>query len=126
MSRVLPYAGIGLPFRIYLGLPPQKGCNKMNIQTKYRGNIDAEEEKVIRFPAGLPGFIDDTKCVLLDLPGNQAYQILQSVTSEHIAFIVTNPYHFYHEYEFELEENVLESLSIKSEEDVIVLTIVTL
>src|SRR5699024_4935154 len=98
----------------------------MNIQTKYLGNIDVEEAKVIQFPAGLPGFIDETKFVLLDLPGNEAFQILQSVTSEHIAFIVTNPYQFYHEYEFELEVNVLESLSINSEEDVIVLTIVTL
>jgi len=98
----------------------------MNIQTKYLGNIDIEEAKVIRFPGGLPGFIDETKFVLLDLPGNEAFQILQSVTSEHIAFIVTNPYHFYHEYEFELEANVLESLSINREEDVIVLAIVTL
>src|SRR5690625_1181022 len=126
MSRVLSYASIGLAFRIYLGLPPQKGCNKMNIQTKYLGNIDVKEAKVIQFPAGLPGFIDETKFVLLDLPGNEAFQILQSVTSEHIAYIVTNPYHFYHEFEYELEENVLESLSIKSEKDVIVLNIETL
>jgi len=98
----------------------------MNIQTKYLGNIDVEEAKVIHFPGGLPGFIDETKFVLLDLPENEAFQILQSITSEHIAFIVTNPYHFYHEYEFELEANVLESLSINSEEDVLILTIVTL
>src|SRR5699024_1650539 len=85
-----------------------------------------KEAQVIQFPAGLPGFIDETKYVLLDLPGNEAFQLLKSVPSEHIAIIVTDPYHFYHEYEFDLEQNVLVSVSIKSEEDVIVLTIVTL
>lgn len=98
----------------------------MNIQTKYLGNIDIEEAKVIHFPAGLPGFADQSQFVLLDLPGNAAFQILQSATAQHIAFIVTNPYHFYHDYTFELDDNLLDSLVIQNEKDVTVLTTVTL
>src|SRR5699024_7888456 len=126
MSRVLSYAGIGLAFRIYLGLPPQKGCNKMNIQTKYLGNIDDKEAKVSWHQAGLRGMSDETKVVILHLPRNEAYQIVQSVTSVDIAFDVTNMYHIYHEYEFESVAYMLASLSINSEEDVIVFTILTI
>lgn len=98
----------------------------MNIQTKYLDSVEIENSRTIQFPAGIPGFIDETDFVLLDLPGNPTFQILQSITSEHTAFVVTNPYHFYEKYAFDLDDNLLASLLIESEEDVVVLTIVTL
>src|SRR5699024_12007617 len=42
------------------------------------------------------------------------------------AFILTNPYHFYQDYTFELDDSVLESLLIQTKEEVAVFTIVTL
>ncbi|MFD2044993.1 flagellar assembly protein FliW [Ornithinibacillus salinisoli] len=98
----------------------------MKIETKYLGEMDIIESNVIEFPSGLPGFIDENQFVLLDLPGNPIFQVLQSVTSKNVAFIVTNPYHFYQDYTFELDSNLLESLDIQEEKDVVVLTIVTL
>lgn len=98
----------------------------MNIQTKYLGSLEIEESKVIEFPTGLPGFADETEFVLLDLPDNPIFQILQSMKSAHIAFIVTNPYQIYQDYTFQLDESILEGLQIKNEIEVAVLSIVTL
>lgn len=98
----------------------------MHIHTKYLGEMEIEDQKVITFPAGIPGFNDEMEFVLLDLPDNPIFQVLQSIHKVNTAFIVTNPYHFYHDYSFELEEDLLDRLDIQSEKDVVVLTIVTL
>src|SRR5690625_243661 len=96
------------------------------VQTKYLGTVEIDKSKIIQFPSGIPGFIDELEFVLLDLPGHSIFQTLQSVKTSELAFIVVNPYHFYKKYEFRLEKYLLESLQIKSEQDVIVLAIVTL
>jgi len=98
----------------------------MRIQTKYFGEMDIEKSKVIQFPNGLPGFNDETEFILLDLPDNPLFQVLQSVKTEHIAFISANPHAIYQHYSFQLEGSILEQLHIKEEKEVIVLSIVTL
>lgn len=98
----------------------------MKIHTKYLGEVEIEDSMVIHFFGGIPGFLEETEFVLLDLPDNPVFQILQSVKSVNMAFIVTNPYHIYQDYAFDLDDNVLESLQIKKENEVVVLTIVTL
>ncbi|MFZ3576907.1 flagellar assembly protein FliW [Virgibacillus sp. DJP39] len=98
----------------------------MKIQTKYVGEVEINVEQIINFASGIPGFINETKFTLLDLPGNPVFQILQSVSTPEVAFVVANPYHFYVDYAFELDTNVKESLAIRNEKDVVVLSIVTL
>lgn len=97
----------------------------MNIQTKYLGEVEISTQQIIQFSFGLPGFLDEKEFVLLDIPGNPVFQFLQSVQSKDIAFVVANPYHFYKDYRFELDEPTIDALQIESEKDVIVLTIVT-
>lgn len=98
----------------------------MKIQTFYFGEIEMDEKSVIQFPNGIPGFHEEKKFVLLDIPDNPAFQILQSVHNQQLAFVVTNPYLFYKDYEFELDEGTIEQLYIEKPEDVVVFTIVTL
>lgn len=99
----------------------------MKITTKYLGEIEIDESKRIKFESGIPGFPEETSFILLNFPGDQlsAFQVLQSLNTPDLAFIVTNPYYFYEDYEFELEGSLVEQLGIINEEDVIVLTIVT-
>lgn len=96
------------------------------IQTKYLGEVRVEQSQLIAFPAGLPGFIEETSFVLLNIPGNSVFQILQSISNPGIAFIVTDPYQLYKEYVIKLDDNLMESLHITTKEDVVVLSIVTL
>lgn len=96
------------------------------IDTKYLGKIDIEKKQVIRFSSGLPGFIEEEEFVILDIPGNPLFQILQSTLTPTLAFIVTNPYDFYVDYTFKLDEQILKTLKIQHEQEVVVLSIVTL
>ncbi|WP_047980833.1 flagellar assembly protein FliW [Ornithinibacillus contaminans] len=98
----------------------------MIIQTKYLGDVTIEKDKIVKFAAGLPGFIEETEFVLLDIPGNPVFQFLQSVKTAQLAFVVANPYQFYKDYTFKLDDSTVAALEIASEDDVFVSTIVTL
>src|SRR5690625_1287919 len=98
----------------------------MLIETKYFGEMEIDEEKIIHFETGLPGFVHEQQFVVLDLPGNELLQILQSVHTPELAFFVTNPHYFYGNYEFKLEEHVVEALRIKDEKDIVILSIMTI
>ncbi|GAB4072947.1 flagellar assembly protein FliW [Barrientosiimonas marina] len=97
----------------------------MNLQTKYLGEIDVDQDKMLHFPSGLPGFIDEKQFALLEMPGNPVFQVLQSVKTPDIAFIVVSPYQFYQDYVIDLDDRSAISLDISHASDVIVLTIVT-
>lgn len=97
----------------------------MKIETKYLGEMEIDESKIIHFESGLPGFLDEKSFVVLDIPGNNVLQILQSVTTPELAFIVTNPHYFYEDYEFKLEDSIVELLGIKKKEEIVVMSILT-
>lgn len=97
----------------------------MNIQTKYLGEVEINDAQLIHFPTGIPGFLEEKEFAFLDIPGNPVFQFLQSTKSAQLAFVVTNPYLFYKDYTFELDDPTLDTLHIKSESDVSVLSIVT-
>lgn len=98
----------------------------MQIKTKYLGEVEIEKANIITFAAGLLGFEDETEFVLLDLEENDALQILQSVKTSDLAFVVSNPHLYYPEYEFKLEQPVIDTLAIDNEEQIAILSILTL
>ena len=46
-------------------------------QTKYLGETEIDEDKIITFSQGLPGFPDEREFAILDLPGNEVFHVLQ-------------------------------------------------
>jgi flagellar assembly factor FliW len=96
------------------------------IETKYLGEIEISDDKIVHFESGIPGFEDEKKFILLDIADNIIFQILQSVETKELAFFVVNPYILFEDYSIKLNENIIESLDIKEENDVAVLTVMTL
>src|SRR5699024_10625659 len=99
---------------------------KMNIQTKYFGEIEVDETKRVHFSAGFPGFENETTFIFLDLPDNDVFQLLQSLHTSSLAFVVVNPHYIYPDYIVNLDDNILENLNIQRKEDVVLLAIVAL
>jgi flagellar assembly factor FliW len=97
----------------------------MNLQTKFHGELEInEEERVIHFNAGIPGFIDEKEFCILPIEETPLF-VLQSVKSSETAFILTDPFSFFTDYEFNLPEEVTEAFSISSDKDVAVFAILT-
>ncbi|WP_039042129.1 flagellar assembly protein FliW [Sporosarcina sp. ZBG7A] len=98
----------------------------MSVQTKFHGEVDIETISQWTFPKGLPGLEDEKKFVLLPIEGNDSLQVMQSVGRPEIALIVSNPYTLVSNYSFEIDEPTIELLDIKSQEDVMVLAVMTM
>ncbi|MEK4079038.1 flagellar assembly protein FliW [Solibacillus sp. FSL K6-1126] len=98
----------------------------MKIQTAYMNDIEINEADIIHFQHGLPGFEEERQFILLSISNDSIYQVLQSINTKEIAFIVASPFITIKDYNFELDEATVESLQINDEREVAVLGIVTL
>ncbi|WP_419958132.1 flagellar assembly protein FliW [Psychrobacillus psychrotolerans] len=98
----------------------------MNIQTAYFGEVEIDIKNILNFQFGLPGFENEKEFILLPLEENSIFQVLQSVQTASLAFVITNPYDIATNYSFDLEEATLHVLDIKDEKEVAVFAIVSL
>src|SRR3954447_20365214 len=103
----------------------EKGHDDMNIKTKYHDEITINEEDIIHFEKGIPGFPSETKFVQIPLTEDGLFQVLQSISSPDIGFITTDPFFFKKDYDFSIEDSVVESLEFQNEKDVKVIVIIT-
>lgn len=97
----------------------------MKINTRYHGEIEVPSEDILTFEYGIPGFGEEKQFVLLPLPENEWFYILQSVKTSQLGFVVTDPFMFFKEYDFELDQSSVEFLGNPSEKEVQVLSILT-
>lgn len=98
----------------------------MKLQTAQLGEIEIQEEAIVHFAHGVPGFDHLTQFVLLHPEELAPFSIMQSLQDGDIGFIITDPFLYKKDYEFELPESVLEELRIQHENEVVVWVIVTI
>ena len=98
----------------------------MKIETKYHGEVDITNEDIWTFEKGIPGFPQEKQFVLLTLPENDVYAILQSVETPGLGFVIVNPFLFFSDYDFEIDEATVEQLQVEEETDVQVYSILTI
>lgn len=99
---------------------------KINIHTARFGEVSVDESRVIRFVEPILGFNQSRRYVILDHTEDSPFKWLQSVDEPDLAFVVTNPKLFNIEYEFEISDEAVSQLELKSAEDALVLTIVNI
>ena len=98
----------------------------MNLNTKYFGNVTIDESELLHFKQGVPGFKQLHNFVLIPLADAPLYNVLQSAEDSTIAFIVVNPYVFFKNYEFDIDQGSKDELDLKNAEDVSLYTVMTL
>ena len=94
--------------------------------SKVHGKIVYEEENIITFNKGILGFDELKKFILVDLKEYEPFKLLHSLEDNEIGFIVTSPYDFFEEYEIKLNEETIKNLKVKSYEEIMIITTVTL
>ncbi|GEL78708.1 flagellar assembly protein FliW [Tenuibacillus multivorans] len=97
----------------------------MKLNTTYFGEIEIDESKVITFESGIPGFSEQKEFALIDIEGNPMFQALQSIDNQELAFVVTDPFLIYKNYEFDLDEQVIEQLDLETNEQLIIRCMIT-
>ena len=95
------------------------------IQSTRFGELEIQEADLIKFPAGIPAFESEKEFVAVPYDESGTYIFLQSVQTPELAFLTTNPFLFFGDYSFELDDANLESLGIGGLEDMIVCSLLT-
>jgi flagellar assembly factor FliW len=97
----------------------------MILQTKYFGDLDINENDIIQFNHGLPGFENVQKFILIDNEEEGSpFKWLQGVTGPKPAFVIIDPFAIRKDYEINLDDEVLKELEIMEADSVCVYCIV--
>ncbi|WMT40664.1 flagellar assembly protein FliW [Paenibacillus sp. D2_2] len=83
----------------------------MELDTAQFGVVDVKEKQIFNFPKGIPGFEEYTQFAVIDLPDGP-FSYLQSVQESQIALLITDPFIFFPDYEFELSDHAIEELEL--------------
>ncbi|WP_171653293.1 flagellar assembly protein FliW [Paenibacillus foliorum] len=97
----------------------------MRLLTSRFGEVEIDKESTYIFSHGLPGFEELQQFAFLPIQEDSHFLFMQSVDQGDLAFIVTNPFEFFSDYEFDLSEAVRDELQIVKDTDVIVLSMVS-
>ena len=95
------------------------------VKTKRFGVLEIEEDQVIIFPEGLPGFPEQRRFVLLDLQQGSPLKFLQSVDDPDLSFLVAEPLTFFPEYRVLVRPEDLAPIALDAPERGIVVAIVS-
>lgn len=97
----------------------------MKIATKYLGEVEINEDKIIHFEKGIPSFLDEKQFILLPFGEGTPLYILQSVKTPELGFVVVSPFQFFPDYQVKLTDSTIAGLEIEKEEDVALFVILT-
>jgi flagellar assembly factor FliW len=98
----------------------------MLLNTLRFGVIEIEEDKIVTFSQGIPGFEQFKTYIMLTPDPEMPLSFMQSMEDGDLAFIVTNPFPYFSDYDFELPLNIQNELQIESQDDIMVFSIVSI
>lgn len=86
----------------------------MKVETAQFGALEVSDEQVYHFSKGIPGFESHLKFAVIDV-AEGPFSYLQSLQESHISLLMTDPFVFYPDYEFDLPESVVEEMELSSD-----------
>lgn len=96
------------------------------VHTLRFGDITIDEDKVIHFEEGIPAFEDEHEFAIIPYDDASPYVFLQSLSTPDLAFLMTVPFVFFPDYEFELDDANQQKLGLEKEEDLLIYTLLTI
>jgi len=99
----------------------------ITIESSRVGKIEVKEDRVIHFPEGLVGFPDLKRCIVADDPNDigMPFKWLIPLENPEMLFLMTDPGIFFSDYAFDLDEEHREYIGVRSEDDVSVISLLT-
>lgn len=97
----------------------------MIVHSTQFGELTVSEEQVLKFPAGLPGFPEETAFAFIPYADDSPFSILQSITEPDLTFLIAETFVFFPDYSFELDDKMAENLGLSAENPPQIFSILT-
>lgn len=98
----------------------------MFVQTARFGEVEIEDTAIINFVSPILGFTEMTRYFLIQSSEESHFEFMQSVEDPNLTFVLTDPFLFQPDYEFDIEGRWLDKLNLPSEEFVDIKVITTI
>lgn len=89
------------------------------------GNVEVCERDIVRFPQGLPGFPEEKAFAFIPYGEGSPFAFLQSVNEPNLTFLVADPFAFFDDYTFELDDETVQQLNLNCDNSPQIVNIVT-
>lgn len=97
----------------------------MQLNTRHFGVIDVDDNNVISFCKGIPGFEKSTKYIVIEGDDEASpFKWLQSIDMPDLTLAIVDPFAIKEDYNFELNSDMTENLGINSYEDILIYSII--
>lgn len=90
------------------------------------GTFEVADSSIIRFPAGLLGFPESQRYVILDHDTEAPFRWLQSIDEPGLAFVILDPAIFHTDYHVSVPADILTEINNGQERDLAVVVILTI
>lgn len=97
----------------------------MQVESVRFGTLSVDDDKIILFPKGIPGFEDVRRFFLLDHAGSPRIKWLHSVDDPSLALVVANPFDLFPDYRPDLPDEAARDLGIAAPDRALMLTVLT-
>ena len=95
------------------------------IESRILGKIEVADNSLYHLNGSILAFEDYDEFYLVNMDGEGTFKILQSKDDKNICFILIDPFLVFKDYQPDIHDEDIKSLSIESESDIYLLTIVT-
>ena len=96
------------------------------VMTSRFGELEFDEARVVHFKNGIPAFEDEHEFLILPYDEESPYYFMQSLKTPDLAFLLTVPFLFFPDYNFEIDDSTLKELGIKDNDNVLYYTLITI
>ena len=97
----------------------------MLVQSTRFGEMDVAEEQIMDFPEGLLGFPDEKKFALMEYKPESPFYILQSMADPDLTFLMINPFAFFNDYDFHMDDALMAEIGLTADNPPTVFNIAT-
>lgn len=97
----------------------------MKIETTRFGIIEINENFIINFPKGIPGFEKIHRFVTIPTEGTEHIHWLQAVEEPVVALLVIDPFKYFEGYSCDIPDTDIKELEIRSDKELLLVTTVT-
>ena len=97
----------------------------MIVQSTRFGELEVSDEQVLEFPQGVLGFPAEKRFALMEYKPDSPFYFLQSLADPDLTFLMINPFAFFNDYEFDMDDSLMAEIGVTAENPPTVFKIAT-